>query len=50
MRFLQNLWGEGTPFSGFIAFLLTSFVKISEGGSTFIPPHPPYDALKKYDL
>ncbi len=51
MRFLPNIWGEGiwgcanffgegTPLLGFIAFLLTSFVNILEGGSTFIPLTP----------
>jgi hypothetical protein len=33
--------GEGTPFWCFIAFLLTSFAKILEGGYTIIPPSPP---------
>jgi hypothetical protein len=33
--------GLGTPFWGFIAFLLTSFAKILEEGSTFSPPHLP---------
>jgi hypothetical protein len=35
---------EGTPCWCFIAFLLTSFAKILEGGYIFIPlphPHPP---------
>jgi hypothetical protein len=42
---LWKFWWEGTPFWCFIAFLLTSFAKILEGGYTFIrplpPPHPP---------
>ena len=41
---IKGLWkflGEGTPFWCFIAFLLTSFAKILEGGFTFIPPLPP---------
>jgi hypothetical protein len=42
-RGCENFWGGGggTPFWGFIAFLLTSLVKIYNGGSTFIPPAPP---------
>ncbi len=40
-RFLPNFGREGTTFWCFIAFLLTSFAKILEGGYTFIPPHPP---------
>jgi hypothetical protein len=32
--------GEGTPFLGFIAFLLTSLMKILEGGPIFIPRPP----------
>ncbi len=37
MRFLPNFFGEGTPFWDFIAFLLTSLVKILKGGSTLTP-------------
>jgi hypothetical protein len=28
-----EIFGKSTPFLGFIAFLITSFVKILEGGS-----------------
>jgi hypothetical protein len=41
LRGCENLFGRAGLFGGFISFLLTRFAKISEGGSTFIPPHPP---------
>jgi hypothetical protein len=37
MRFLPNFF---VTFSGFIAFVLASFVINLEGGSTFNAPHP----------
>ncbi len=40
-RGCENVLGEGTPFWCFIAFLLTSFAKVLEGGYTFIPLTPP---------
>jgi hypothetical protein len=48
-RGLWKLWGEGTPFWCFIAFLLTSLAKISEGGYNFIPPHPPPPCVYQWE-
>ncbi len=36
----ENFFGECMPFKCFIAFLLTSFANILEGGYTFIPLTP----------
>ncbi len=45
--FVKILVG-GAPFSGFITFLLTTFLKILEGGSTFLPLSPSfYPSMKR---